>query len=352
MTKNCGWRKGGPFLLFLTITFGSFAQETTRNPDRIVNIVALQTGYEHYKNGNPGFNANFAVLEQQAKEAAAAQLKPELICFPEYAVSGWPYPNEKAINSIAEPIPGNEKWYQHYVQLTREINVPVLGWLVESCNGKLYNTAFIIDEKGNFRGKYCKVQANLGEQTWWGWSQGEQFNLVELNGVRYGISICADMWFPETVRCQELLGADVILHISVADDMGHLIPARAFDSQLPIVATIFQGGSYAVDSEGKLIGKLSPEKPDWKAFPVSPFKQHLGNKYGGIWDTKKGSHNLRNVGAYSILADPTTRPPWTEVFMDKNGNPQTREQLLKRFNGRYDANDPEMAESPKKKINR
>jgi len=39
------------------------------------------------------------------------------------------------------------------------------------------------------------------------------------------------MWFPETVRCEELAGADVILHVSIADDMGHLIPARAFDSQ-------------------------------------------------------------------------------------------------------------------------
>jgi hypothetical protein len=44
--------------------------------------------------------------------------------------------------------------------------------------------------------------------------------------------------------------------------------------------------------------------------------------------------------AYTPLADPTTRPPWTDIFRDKDGNPQTKDQLLKRFNGRYDAHDP------------
>jgi len=323
-----------------TALAGENENPSERDPNHKVNIVALQAGAEHYKSENPGFDTNFALFEKLAREASTINPKPNLICFPEYAISGWPYPKEEIINSIAETIPGKGKWYQNYIRLARELGVALVGWLVEADAGKLYNTAFIIDGQGNFKGKYRKVQANLGEQTWWGWSQGEQFELIELDGVLYGISICADMWFPETVRCEELLGADVVLHLSVADDMGHLIPARAFDSQLPIVATIFQGGSYAVDSEGKLLGKLSPEEPAWKAFQIFPFKQHLGNKYGGVWDTKKGSHNLRNIGAYSILVDPSTRPPWTEIFMDKNGNPQTREQLLKRFGGRYDAKDP------------
>lgn len=316
------------------------SNESDRNPGKTVQIVALQAGTRHYKQGNPGNEANFAVFEQLAREAASSENKPDLICFPEYTISGWPYPPEAIINSLAEAIPGDGVWYTRYRKLALETGIALLGWLVEIADGKLYNTAFMIDGKGNYRGKYRKVQANLGEQTWWGWSQGEQFDLIELDGVRYGVSICADMWFPETVRCLELLGADVVLHISIADDMGHLMPVRAFDSKLPIVATIFQGGSYAVDDEGTFMGKLAPEEPGWIPFRIFPFKQHLGKKYGGVWDTKKGGHNVRNVKAYSILTDPGTRPPWTEIFMDNNGNPQTKEQLQKRFGGRYDANDP------------
>jgi predicted amidohydrolase len=311
-----------------------------RDPERSVNIAVLQAGDKHGRGGNPGVEANFTLFAKLSRQAAAASPRPDLICWPEYAISGWPYPEEDVINGIAEPIPGKGKWYRRYSDLARELGVPIVGWLVESADGKLYNTAFLLDAKGDFKGKYRKVQANLGEQTWWGWSQGEQFELLELDGVRYGVSLCADMWFPETIRCQELMGADVVLHLSIGDDMGHIIPTRAFDGNLPIVAAIFQGGSYAVDASGKLLGKLPTEDPGWKAFEIHPFRQHHIQKYGGVWDFKKGLHNVRNVGAYSILTDPSTRPPWTEVFMDNSGKPQTRAQLLKRFHGRYDAHDP------------
>lgn len=316
-----------------------------QNTDDVVTIVSLQAGTLHSAKGNPGIEENFILFEKLAKEAVTSIPTPDLICFPEYAISGWPYPNEEIINSLAESIPGNGKWYSKYSELAREIKVSLLAWLVEVDNGKLYNTAFIIDDAGQFVGKYRKVQANHGEQISWGWSQGEQFELIEHKGIHYGISICSDMWHPETVRCLELLGADVILHISIADDMGHIIPTRAFDSKLPIVVTVFQNGSYAVDAEGNMLGKLSNTNPGWKAFQIQPFKKHLGNKYGGIWDIKKGNQNMRNVKAYSILTDPSTRPPWTKIFMDHEGKSQTREQLLQRFHGRYDANDPESIKS-------
>ncbi len=336
------------YLLFLTSLTVDGQRTSGRDPERIVNITSIQAGSRHYRNGNPGLEANFALFEKLARQAATSEPKPDLICFPEYTISGWSYPPENVINGIAESVPGNGYWYSRYVRLARETGVPLLGWIVEKSEGKLYNTSFMLDKEGRYIGKYRKVQANLGEQTWWGWSQGEQFHILELDGVKYGVSICADMWFPETVRCEELLGADVILHVSIADDMGHLIPARAFDSKLPIVATIFQGGSYAVDHQGNMLGKMKPDESGWRTFQIRPFIEHLGNKYGGVWDTKKGGHNNRNTEAYPILTDPATRPPWTEIFMDRNGNPQTRDQLLKRFNGRYDVKDPETYGKPAK----
>jgi predicted amidohydrolase len=324
----------------------SGAPRRAENPERAVRIAVVQAGTNHYSKGNPGPEANFTLLADLARQAAAAQPRPDLVCFPEYAISGWPYPSEERINSLAEPIPGSGQWYQRYRNLAREIGVTILASLVESSEGRKYNTSFAIDGQGSFRGKYRKVHANLGEQTWWGWSQGDRFELIELDGVFYGVSICADMFFPETVRCEELLGADVILHQSIGDDMGHIVPARAFDSKLPIVMSIFQGGSYAVDAQGKLLAKLSSTEPAWKTFTLFPFRRHLGRMYGGLWDRESGDRNLRNVWAYSVLTDPARRPPWTEVFMDDDGHPQTREQLLKRFGGRYDAHDPSPPGAP------
>ncbi|MBM4026796.1 MAG: carbon-nitrogen hydrolase family protein, partial [Planctomycetes bacterium] len=225
----------------------------SQDPNRVVRIVVLQAGRAHSKQGNPGSEANFHLLAGLAREAAKSQ--PDLIVFPEYAISGWPYPREEIINGLAETIPGDGPWYLRYQALARETRTALLGWLVEKEGDKLYNCSFLVDPNGAFVGKYRKVQANLGEQTWWGWSQGESFQPIEYRGVKYGISICADMWFPETVRCEELLGAHVIVHVSIADDMMHIIPTRAFDSEIPIVLAIFNGGSYAVDPQGKLLDK-------------------------------------------------------------------------------------------------
>lgn len=320
------------------------AMREKRDPDRVVKIAVLQAGTAHSRHGNPGIQANFALFRRLAHQAAAAS--PEVIVFPEYALTGWPYPEESVMNGVAETIPGDGPWFRRYVALAKEVHTAILGWLVEREGVKLYNTGFWLDGDGRLVGKYRKVHANLGEQTWWGWSQGESLQPVEFDGVRYGISICADMWFPETVRCEELLGADVVIHLSIADDMGHLIPARAFDSKLPIVAAIFTGGSYAVDADGKLLGKLPADVPGYEVFAVHPFARHLGSKYGGLWDSKAGGLNLRNVKTYGILVDPATRPPWTQVFFDRRGRPQTREQLLARFHGRYDADDPEPYHQP------
>ena len=102
-----------------------------RNSECKVNIIALQAGTQHYLEGNPGLEANFVLFKKLVREAALSHSKPDLICFPEYAISGWPYPNEEIINSIGEIIPGNGKWYQQYVELARETGVALAGWLVE-----------------------------------------------------------------------------------------------------------------------------------------------------------------------------------------------------------------------------
>lgn len=312
-----------------------------RSPGREVTVAVLQAGEDHGKDGNPGFEANWALFERLAREAATA--RPDVIVFPEYSISGWPYPGGERINELAETIPGDGKGYQRHVALARELHTPILGWLVRREGGKLYNASFLLGASGELVGAYEKVHANLGEQTWWGWSQGGGFHVLELNGVRYGVSLCADMWFPETVRCYELLGADVVIHQSIGDDMSHIIPVRAFDSSLPIVCAIFQGGSYAVDARGEVLAKLPAAPPGWKSFTLRPFEAHSEPRYGGRWIPALGQRNLRNVGAYSVLVDPATRPRWTEVFLDDEGRPQSEAQLRARFHDRWDARDPAAA---------
>jgi predicted amidohydrolase len=321
--------------LFLSITFSQ------THSNQIVKIAVLQAGQKYCEAcriNNPGPESHFNLYANLARQVA--KKRPEVIVFPEYIQMGWPYLSEEKVLALAENIPGKGYWFQQYVQLAKELGIAIIGNMVERDEKKLFNTAVFLNEKGEFLGKYRKVHANLGEQTWWGFSQGEQFKIFEYHGIKYGFSICADMWFPETVRVNELLGADILIHQSIADDMDHIIPTRAFDSKLPIVAAIYQGGGYAVDNRGTLISKMDPQEADYKIFEIKPFDLEIHHKYGGKWIPKIGRQNLRNLEAYKPLLDPALRPPWTKIFLSEQGEPQTREELLQRFSNRYDTNDP------------
>jgi predicted amidohydrolase len=308
----------------------------------MIRITVVQAGTEHSRNGNPGLERNLDLLLELAR--ASTRETPDLVVFPEYSTLGWPYPPEAVVNGSAETIPGSGPQFARYVRLARDIATPVLGWLVERDGERLYNTAFLLLPDGQVLGKYRKVQANLGEQINWGWSQGERFQVLSLEqpGVpgtlpfRFGVSICADMWFPETVRCNELLGAELVIHQSIADDMGHLVPARAFDSGIPIVMCIFNGGSYAVDATGQLLGKAPATDPAWLTVTLDlrQVKVELSSRLGGR-RRQASLRTLRNVAAYDILTDPATRPDWVEVFCHADGSDVTEEELRQRFGARY-----------------
>jgi predicted amidohydrolase len=138
---------------------------TVRQEDTKLRVTAIQAGTEHCASINPGVEANFSLLGELARGAAAEQT--DLIVFPEYAISGWPYLKGEAINELAEAIPGEGLWYGRYARLARELRTALLCWLVERDGEKLYNTAFLLEKDGSFAGKYRKVQANLNEQTLW-----------------------------------------------------------------------------------------------------------------------------------------------------------------------------------------
>src|SRR5688500_731563 len=99
-------------ILAICATIGvSYKSASARDPERVVRIAVVQAGEEHSKE-NPGPQGNFDVLAKHAREAAAAEPRPDLICFPEYSLSGWPYPEEKEINALAEKVPGDGPWYR------------------------------------------------------------------------------------------------------------------------------------------------------------------------------------------------------------------------------------------------
>lgn len=87
----------------------------------------------------------------------------------------------------------------------------VPGSLYELDGDLLYNTAIVISPKGQIVTKYRKMFPWLPFEA--GTEAGDEFCVFDVPDVgRFGLSICYDSWFPETVRTLAWMGAEVIIH--------------------------------------------------------------------------------------------------------------------------------------------
>lgn len=85
------------------------------------------------------------------------------------------------------------------------------GSLYEKTPEGIYNTTPVIDPGGNIIARYRKMFPFMPYEV--GVEQGTEFCVFDVPDVgRFGVSICYDMWFPETSRTLASMGAEVLLH--------------------------------------------------------------------------------------------------------------------------------------------
>lgn len=78
-------------------------------------------------------------------------------------------------------------------------------------NGAHFNTASVIDPTGHVVTRYRKIFPFLPYEQ--GTSPGTEFCVFDVPGIgRFGLSICYDIWLPETTRTLTAMGAEVLLH--------------------------------------------------------------------------------------------------------------------------------------------
>ena len=78
-------------------------------------------------------------------------------------------------------------------------------------DGGLYNTASVIDPNGQVIRRYRKMFPFRPYES--EAAAGTEFCVFDVPNVgRFGLSICYDIWFPETTRTLTSMGAEVLLH--------------------------------------------------------------------------------------------------------------------------------------------
>lgn len=85
------------------------------------------------------------------------------------------------------------------------------GTMFQKQGHAIYNTATVINPQGEVIGRYNKMFPFYPYEV--GVTGGDEFLIFDVPQVgRFGITICYDMWFPETSRTLAVQGVEVILH--------------------------------------------------------------------------------------------------------------------------------------------
>lgn len=110
----------------------------------------------------------------------------------------------------AMPLPNEVE--QRYCALAAKHQIWLVpGSLFESADQRVFNTSPVINPRGEVVTRYRKMFPFMPYET--GVASGVDFCVFDVPDVgRFGLSICYDMWFPETSRTLAAMGAEVILH--------------------------------------------------------------------------------------------------------------------------------------------
>lgn len=148
-------------------------------------------------------SGNFKRIENAIKEAKAKGA--EIVVFPEMALLGWVNPDA---HHMAESIPGKDADF--LASLAKKYNVMLCIGLGESDRDRLYDSAILIDEKGEILLKHRKnnILSELMEPPY---TPGNGVQVVETKFGKIGVLICADTFQENLLIQMSKLQPDLML---------------------------------------------------------------------------------------------------------------------------------------------
>jgi beta-ureidopropionase len=173
-----------------------------------------------------------------------APLHPNIIALPEACVNGRDTP---------EPVPGYITG--KFAEKARDLGCYIIIPVIEQAAEGLYNTAVLIDPKGEISGKYRKMFPTDYEMAA-GVIPGEEMPVFTTEFGRIGIATCFDLNFPELIDGLAENGAEIVFFVSAYEGGRQLLQA-AFQNSVYIVSAHRGGIGYVVDKSGMLLQKGS-----------------------------------------------------------------------------------------------
>ncbi len=192
----------------------------------------------------------------------------DIVAFPELAITG--YPAEDLLlrpEFIRDNLAGLQKLLPHSKDMM------VLVGFVDK-EDDIYNAAALLYQQkiaGVYRKQFLPNYGVFDENRYF--QSGNEFPVFDWNGIKIGVNICEDIWYPGgPIRQQTLFGeAEIIINISASpysmdkiQDRTRMLSVRAEDNEVILAYVnlvggqdelIFDGDSLILSEEGKIMAK-------------------------------------------------------------------------------------------------
>lgn len=186
----------------------------------------------------------------------AGELGLDILCLGEAILA---VGTQATLKDRAQPIPGPIS--EVLGQAAKKNNIWLVAGLTELDNEIVYNTAVLLNRKGELAGKYRKV--HLPREEWKkGIRPGYKYPVFETEFGKVAIQICYDWFFPEAAEIFALHGAEIIF----APTWGNTLPdeegkvdgestfrVRARDNGVYMVPSVYDGNSLVIDPMGRIL---------------------------------------------------------------------------------------------------
>lgn len=156
--------------------------------------------------------------------------KVDLIIFPEMTLTGFTMNSTK----FGEDIDG--LCTQYFLNLASKLKTDIFCGVIEKEKSKYFNTLIHFDSLGILKAKYRKIHPFGFAREDEFYTSGDELVITEINHIKFGLSICYDLRFPEMFRLYTKKGIDVIVNIANwpvkrIEHYTALLKARAIENQ-------------------------------------------------------------------------------------------------------------------------
>jgi predicted amidohydrolase len=216
-------------------------------------------------------------------QALVAGVRADLLVLPELANSGYMYTSPQELAPFSEPGDGSGAFLGALRELAAGMGGVIVTGFSEKAAEGLYNSAAAVSGAGVIT-VYRKTHLFLNEKDLF-LPGNSGFGVFEHEGLRVGMMICFDWFFPESARTLALRGAQVIAHPAnlVLPYCQTAMVTRSLENAVFSVTTnrygaetlgaeslTFTGASQVMDTRGRRLAQAPVAGDDMQVVEINP----------------------------------------------------------------------------------